>query len=822
MPGGAVASWLTPEYWSGPAPSNTTANNYFVGEGATGVYSIRTIENQTSGSSDSFPYGNGNVLWLGYNMNQTVTSIKPWLGLKSWNVTITDLRVGNAVINHGLGNGTVNLDGAMTIGGTAQFHFSGNTASKINLKSAISGNGTITLSQDCNNDNLTISHANNSFTGTLNVSQNSSIVLSGANAMQNASSIIVDSGATLKLNNTQKLNHLSGSGTVSYSSNALTLNNTTNSVFSGTITGSGSVTKTGVGALTLTAVNAYTGITTISAGTLTLSGAGNLTGTSGVSVASGATLEFKDNANITFSKVISGDGALVKTGTGNVILTAHDNTSFTGTVLVNGGTLTLGAGNVFGSPSKCSSIVVDNAVLTNDNAEFNHLRNTTFKNGAKLVAATGSSAWKAFMLSGYTNIDFSGDGSVAENPVIFEVSSTATGTDLANATICSRASNTINVADITKSADSDLIVSAVLADSYDNTTYYGTINKSGAGTMELTAVNTFTGPTNVNAGTLKLTGNGNLTGTSGVSVASGATLEFKDNANITFSKEITGAGALVKSGTGTVTLTQALTNLSGNTTISGGGLTLSNSSVASTLNNLIGGSLIADGADSDVFVNLTSNANLTLNNADMTKFIGSITASGLKIEKTGNGTLQIYTGATGKVDAQSITVSSGELDLKGYMTGGISVEGPNAVFSPGNSVGDAVFGGGYILKEGATLLIEQDETGIDTLTASSFGLVGNDNHIEFDFTAFAPGKEYDYIILTDGFGEGQNEPNYWTALYTGNLPDYFTTSVFINDDGYGVVRLTAPSANAVPEPSTWALLLLGAAGLLYVRKRTRK
>ena len=37
----------------------------------------------------------------------------------------------------------------------------------------------------------------------------------------------------------------------------------------------------------------------------------------------------------------------------------------------------------------------------------------------------------------------------------------------------------------------------------------------------------------------------------------------------------------------------------------------------------------------------------------------------------------------------------------------------------------------------------------------------------------------------------------------------------------GVLSATV-DANAVPEPSTWALLLLGAAGLLYVRKRTRK
>ena len=43
------------------------------------------------------------------------------------------------------------------------------------------------------------------------------------------------------------------------------------------------------------------------------------------------------------------------------------------------------------------------------------------------------------------------------------------------------------------------------------------------------------------------------------------------------------------------------------------------------------------------------------------------------------------------------------------------------------------------------------------------------------------------------------------------------------DSGTGVLSVvySAPAAG-VPEPSTWALLLLGAAGLLYVRKRTHK
>jgi autotransporter-associated beta strand protein len=63
--------------------------------------------------------------------------------------------------------------------------------------------------------------------------------------------------------------------------------------FTGTITGSGSVTKAGVGSLTLGGINLYTGTTTVNGGRLVVVGAlGNATTTVGtVTVASGATLQ---------------------------------------------------------------------------------------------------------------------------------------------------------------------------------------------------------------------------------------------------------------------------------------------------------------------------------------------------------------------------------------------------------------------------------------------------------------------------------------------------------------------------------------------------
>ena len=91
------------------------------------------------------------------------------------------------------------------------------------------------------------------------------------------------------------------------------------SSISSVISGAGALTKSGSGTLTLSGANTYAGDTTVSAGTLKVGGAGNLeTGTSdaAVAVASGATFEFGSSGDQTLSGVISGAGALTKSGSG--------------------------------------------------------------------------------------------------------------------------------------------------------------------------------------------------------------------------------------------------------------------------------------------------------------------------------------------------------------------------------------------------------------------------------------------------------------------------------------------------------------------------
>ena len=163
------------------------------------------------------------------------------------------------------------------------------------------------------------------------------------------------------------------------------------------------------------------------------------------------------------------------------------------------------------------------------------------------------------------------------------------------------------------------------------------------------------------------------------------------------------------------------------------------------------------------------------------------------------------------IDSVTTNVPATGIELLDYMTG----SGAQA-----SSTGEARFGGEFVLNDGATLVLEQDKNGMDKLTASSFD-IDSDSIIELVMGSFAPGVEYPIIVNSSGEfekvdGVDYSDVSFWNSLLTPESDLYWNLSVR-GDTVYASI-----DANAVPEPSTWALLVLGAAGLLYLRKRTCK
>ena len=197
------------------------------------------------------------------------------------------------------------------------------------------------------------------------------------------------------------------------------------------------------------------------------------------------------------------------------------------------------------------------------------------------------------------------------------------------------------------------------------------------------------------------------------------------------------------------------------------------------------------------------------------------------IIKTGEGTLKIDA-AKNAVDVYSLVVSSGRLDMKEYFKGQLEVKS-GAEFSPGNSVGsleigEGTYGGGLILNEdGAKLLMEiggENTIQNDSLIVNGNILIGNDSIIELtlaDNSQLKGGDTFTAILYGSNSGEDGFKEN-----LLSHISSYYFTNLDYIPYGAGYAITGALDPNAVPEPSTWALLLLGAAGLMYWRKRTRK
>ncbi|MBT1153973.1 autotransporter domain-containing protein [Aminobacter anthyllidis] len=136
--------------------------------------------------------------------------------------------------------------------------------------------------------------------------------------------------------------------------------------FGGVVSGTGSLEQLGSGTLVLTGANSYAGGTVVSSGTLRI-GAGGTTGSIAGDVVNLGRLAFDRSDNITFSGVISGNGALDLIGSGRTELTGNS-AAFAGATTVSAGTLAVngtlgGALSVAGGATLLGSGTVGTTVV---------------------------------------------------------------------------------------------------------------------------------------------------------------------------------------------------------------------------------------------------------------------------------------------------------------------------------------------------------------------------------------------------------------------------------------------------------------------------
>jgi fibronectin-binding autotransporter adhesin len=224
-----------------------------------------------------------------------------------------------------------------------------------------------------------------------------------------------------------------------------------------------------------------------------------------------------------------------------------------------------------------------------------------------------------------------------------------------------------------------------------------TLVKTDHGTLVLTGANSYAGGTAIQAGTLEISSDANLGDASGALSFNGGTLRntaslvsartislsggggtFETAADLTLSGTAGGAGALGKTGAGTLTLTGNNT-YTGGTSISAGTLQLGDGGASGS----IAGAVVNNGA-------------LVVNRSNALTLGGVISGSGA-FSQIGSGTTTLsgnntYSGAT--------TVQAGTLLINGNQSG---ATGLTTVQNGGTLGGSGIIGGSVVVANGGAI-----------------------------------------------------------------------------------------------------------------------
>ncbi|EGZ9634974.1 fibronectin-binding autotransporter adhesin ShdA [Salmonella enterica subsp. enterica serovar Offa] len=368
--------------------------------------------------------------------------------------------------------------------------------------------------------------------------------------------------------------------------------------------GGSKLTKQGDGTLILSNTGNDYGDTEIDGGILAAKDAASL-GTGDVTIAESATLALSQG---TLDNNVTGEGQIVKSGSDELIVTG-DNT-YSGGTTISGGTLTADHADSLGTGT-----IANSGVLQVGEGE---LENTLSGSGSLVKTGTGE-----LTLNG--DNDYSG------------------GTTITGGTLTADHADSLGSGDIDNSG-----VLQVGEGELENTlSGTGSLVKIGTGELTLNGDNDYSGGTTIDDGVL-IADNADSLGTG--AVANNGVLQVGEGE---LENTLSGAGSLVKTGTGELTLSGD-NSYSGGTTISGGTLT-------------------ADHADSLGSGDIDNSGVLQVGEGELKN---TLSGSG-SLVKTGTGELTLsgdnsYSGATTISDGTLIAANvnalgSGDIDNSGTL-----------------------------------------------------------------------------------------------------------------------------------------------------------
>jgi fibronectin-binding autotransporter adhesin len=506
-------------------------------------------------------------------------------------------------------------------------------------------------------------------------------------------------------------------------------------------------------ATTITASNTDTlslnGIMNVAAGTATITGGQFLIGSSQELVVTGP-----GNVTIAAAVVDNAGGACGVTvlGPGKLTLAATD--TFSGSTVLDGGTLAIG-----------SALALQQSTLN--------------VNGGNPIFGSVTSA---------TFGGLSGSGTLSLTSTAFGAVALSVGNDNASTTYFGTLQGT------------------------------GSLTKIGSGSLVFTGSNTYTASTTITAGTLQIGNGGSgaaIGSTSGVS--DNASLIFNHADAVTLNANISGTGALTQAGAGTLTLTQSNT-YTGATTITAGALQIgiggTGASIGSTSGVTDSGGLIFNHGDAVVFSPIISGSgSLTQTGSGILVLTNGNSYNGLTT--ISGGTLQVDNGgSSGAVGSGPVTnnaalvfdrsgsgfvvynVISGSGSLAQFGLGMLTLGATNLY--TGNtfiSTGTLALGNGLAIQNSTLVTSPSGVLCIDGLTSATFGGLSSGENLVLANTAGTP------IALSVG-GNNSN------TTYSGELSDN-GAGASLTKLGSGSFTLTGLNTYTGPTTITGGTLQIG-------------
>ncbi len=477
----------------------------------------------------------------------------------------------------------------------------------------LTGDGTFIKSGDAD---LLLTGANSSFAGAVNIQSGAIIYDQSEGGSYFGGSTIIAEGASLEYTNSSDDN----------------INN---------ISGEGAFTKKGTGIVNLGGQNNnYTGNAVIEEGTLRFNKTDTTEFFGGqTTVESAANLEYYTTSADNIHGNIDGNGTITKTGSENLTITG-DNRGFTGTVIINDGTITF-------EKTDANQYYFDANTIINSEGELVYQLDTEeiisgTIDGTGEFTKTGNAD---LTLTG-NNSGFTGIANIEQGIVNYLQSEN--GTYFAGRT---NLTTTLNFNNSTTENMNGLLGAGVL-------------NKYGEGILNLNKVNqSFTGTINIEEGTVSYNktdaADSFVTGT--VNLKEDTTLNLNINVQDSVNAVITGIGQINKNGTENLILSGQNSGYTGNFAINSGNVSYQQSQNGSYFG---GTTFIAENSSLE-FVNT------------ITEEIKDISGSGAFV-KNGSGILNLKgdnSDYTGTVDINNGTLVFSDADSKFFNSEEINIEG---------------------------------------------------------------------------------------------------------------------------------------------------